>query len=257
MDYAPTSTRERAAFERTGGDWRFAWAYAYGIYVRISSNRCYAPFRTSLMTHVPPKHHADAFHCPNCGVYANQLWGDCEWARYQTRSLEGTDLTASKCAHCQKFAYWYRERLTIPDVRLAEPASTDLPSECRADYEEAANIANVSPRGAAALLRLCIQKLLVHLGQTGKNINGDIAQLVKDGLPPLVQRSLDICRVVGNNAVHPGELDLQDTPDVAFSLFKLINVIAYDRITRPKEIEALYNALPDGARDAITNRDGA
>lgn len=210
------------------------------------------------MTHVPAKHSADAFHCPNCGVYANQIWGKCDWVPYGfNRSYESTDVTAARCAHCDDFSYWYQQKLIVPSVKVCEPPSPDLPLACREEYDEAAEIVNTSARGAAALLRLCIQKLLVELGKSGKNINDDIAQLVQDGLPKLVQQSLDICRVVGNNAVHPGEIDLRDTPEVALSLFKLVNVIVHDRITRPKEIESLYNALPDGARDAIARRDSA
>ena len=37
--------------------------------------------------------------------------------------------------------------------------------------------------------------------------------------------------------------------------FDLVNLIAYDRITRPKEIESLYQTLPQEKRDAIEERD--
>src|SRR4030095_1883409 len=123
------------------------------------------------------------------------------------------------------------------------------------DYFEASSISTKSPRGAAALLRLAIQKLCIHLGQTGKNINDDIANLVKAGLPAQIQKALDIVRVIGNNAVHPGVIDLNDKPDTVHTLFTLINQIVQDRITQPKEIDSLYNTLPEEARKAIEKRD--
>lgn len=145
----------------------------------------------------------------------------------------------------------------IPNASQAEPMHHDLPEDCQSDYEEARDIVGRSPRGAVALLRLCLEKLLKHLGQEGKSINDAIKALVADGLSPLVQQALDICRVVGNNAVHPGELDIKDTPEIAHQLFMMINYIVEDRITRPKEVQALFDQLPQGAVAAIAKRDGA
>jgi hypothetical protein len=93
------------------------------------------------------------------------------------------------------------------------------------------------------------------LGEAGKNINDDIGALVSKGLPIEIQQALDFCRVVGNNAVHPGEIDLNDTPEVAHSLFSMINFIVEDRISRPKRVADLYSKLPEGARTAIAKRD--
>ena len=52
-----------------------------------------------------------------------------------------------------------------------------------------------------------LQKLCKVLGQSGNNINEDIKALVESGLDPRVQKALDAVRVVGNNAVHPGQMD--------------------------------------------------
>lgn len=144
----------------------------------------------------------------------------------------------------------------VPNASPVELKHHDLPEDCHADYEEARDIVSRSPRGAVALLRLCLQKLMPYLGEEGKNINDDIKSLVAKGLPPMVQQALDVCRVVGNNAVHPGELDIHDTPEIAHQLFRMINFIVADRIARPKEIQALYAQLPQGAIAAIAKRDG-
>jgi hypothetical protein len=60
--------------------------------------------------------------------------------------------------------------------------------------------------------------------------------------------------VVGNNQVHPGTLDVRDDPTIATRLFELINVIVEDRISRPKQIEELYQKLPETSRKAIEGR---
>ena len=147
--------------------------------------------------------------------------------------------------------------MIFPDTSLAPPPNPDLPAEITADFEEARCIVQRSPRGAAALFRLCIQKLCVHLGETGKNINADIASLVKKGLNPKIQKSLDIVRVVGNESVHPGTIDLRDQPQTAVQLATLINVIADAMITQPKLVDQLYDGLPEAKRDEIKKRDGA
>jgi len=131
----------------------------------------------------------------------------------------------------------------------------DLPENCIADYDEARDIVARSPKAAAALMRLCIQKLVANLGEKGNNINDDIGALVKKGLPVQVQQALDYCRVIGNNAVHPGELIIDDNLNIAHSLFEMVNFIVEDRITKPKKIAELYNILPEGALKAVEKRD--
>jgi hypothetical protein len=145
--------------------------------------------------------------------------------------------------------------MIYPEDSGVRPPNPDLGDDIKKDYLEAKSIVNKSPRGATALLRLCIQKLCEQLGESGKNINNDIANLVKKGLPQKIQQALDIVRVIGNNAVHPGQIDLKDDPDTAMKLFELINLVADVMISQPKEIERLYGTLPLGQKDAIQQRD--
>ncbi len=121
----------------------------------------------------------------------------------------------------------------------------------------ARSICGPSPRGAAALLRLVIQKLCKHLGQNGVDLNADIANLVNQGLSPKIQKALDVVRVIGNEAVHPGQIDLNDNPEMASKLFVLVNLIVDAMITQPKQINDLYRSLPESKRKAIDARDSA
>jgi hypothetical protein len=205
--------------------------------------------------YVAPSRDAKQFHCPHCGVYASQLWYGL-MINYPS-TWGNTGFSCSSCVHCSRLAFWHLAQIIVPSDAPVEPPHPDLPEDLKPDFEEARSIVGRSPRSAAALLRLLIQKLMPHLGQSGTNINADIKSLVAAGLPATAQKALDYCRVVGNNAVHPGEIDLTDTPEVANQLFAMVNFIVDDRITRPKEIADLYQTLPQAARDAIDKRDAS
>ena len=132
----------------------------------------------------------------------------------------------------------------------------DMPADVKSDFEEARSILMFSPRGAAALLRLSIQKLCKNLGESGDNINNDIANLVQKGLPEKLQKALDSVRVIGNNAVHPGIIDLKDDIELAHKLFGFVNIICDVMITQPKLIDEVYDLrIPDNMKKAISKRD--
>lgn len=202
----------------------------------------------------PPQFNSQSFHCPFCGVYAKQNWGAAyEGSGMGVRQLD--NLVFANCTHCDGRSIWLDEQMIVPSVGGVDIPNKDLPQEIVSDYLEARDILNKSPRGAAALLRLAIQKLCKELGEKGKNINDDIAELVKKGLPLKIQQALDYVRVVGNNAVHPGQIDLTDNRDTALNLFSLINIIADVMISQPKHVDTLYNSLPTEQLKAIEKRD--
>ncbi len=161
----------------------------------------------------------------------------------------------SKCYACNRVSVWIHNRLVHPASYDAPASNAETPGDVLLDYNEAAAIAGMSPRGAAALLRLAIQKLMPHLGEKGDNLNADIAALVAKGMDPRIQQSLDIVRVIGNNAVHPGQVDLNDDPKVVGTLFNLVNLIVDSMIAQPKHIEATFKNLPKNALDQIAKRD--
>ena len=96
--------------------------------------------------------------------------------------------------------------------------------------------------------------LLEYRGKTG-NLNTNIKNLVKEGIGQQIQQALDIVRVTGNHAVHPGEIIFDDATDVQ-ALFNLINMVAVILITQPKQIQEIYDNLPEKDKKEIAKRDG-
>ncbi|MCY4023116.1 MAG: DUF4145 domain-containing protein [Anaerolineaceae bacterium] len=219
--------------------------------------------------YIPPEHGQEAFSCPHCDAYSAQEW------RVSLRTENGGGVQISICQLCRTFAVWvglvaerkfsenpahtYKAvdwRLLYPSASLAPLPSEDMPKEIVEDYLEARAIVRVSPRGAAALLRLCIQKLMPHLGKKGKYLNDDIGELVQEKvLSPKIAKALDSVRVIGNESVHAGILDLRDEPEIANLLFDLVNIIVDLTLTSEKKIDLVHSKLPENKLDAITKRD--
>lgn len=132
-----------------------------------------------------------------------------------------------------------------------------MPADVQALYEEAASIADLSPRSAAALLRTGLEVLTGnHLGQSNVMLNDAIANLVANGrLDPELQQAMDFLRLTGNGAVHPRELQLEDSSQSVLALFELLNLAVERLVARPQRINRLYEQLPQEKRDAIDRRD--
>jgi endogenous inhibitor of DNA gyrase (YacG/DUF329 family) len=206
--------------------------------------------------YTPPANGLTAFNCPLCGAFAKQSW----FPAAEYRSGQGIlikNYQVVHCGHCLKYTVWVKDKMVYPFSGTAPLPNPDMPDDVKQDYEEARDILSISPRGAAALLRLSIQKLCKHLGQPGENINSDIAALVKEGLSTKLQQALDSVRVIGNNAVHPGQIDLKDDIETANKLFVFVNIICDNQISQPKQIGEFYDTkVPENLRQAIEKRDG-
>ncbi len=219
----------------------------------------------------PPSTGKSAFHCPFCGTYAQQYWSPLfadlialapmpPNAPIAPKYEQLTGYTCSLCVHCGHSGLWVGLKMVYPPASTAPLPLPDMPDEVAADFKEARDVLARSPRSAAALLRLALQRLMKHLNLPGDKLDDDIDALVKQGLRPQVQQALDIVRVTGNNAVHPGELDIRDNFEAATTLFKFVNIVVEQMITQPREIQGLYDGLPEGSRQkdhgkAIEKRD--
>jgi hypothetical protein len=173
----------------------------------------------------------------------------------QYLNYQAHNIYLGRCYNCDKFSVWVHNRLLFPIQKSSVAPNQDLPDEIIKDFDEAREIVDASPRGAAALLRLCIQKLCIHLKEEGINLDEDIGNLVIKGLNPLLQYSLDIVRVIGDEAVPPGELDPRDDVDTAMRLFEIVNAIADGMISHPKNVKTMYDKLSESKQEEIKNRD--
>ena len=132
-----------------------------------------------------------------------------------------------------------------------------MPDDISDIFSEARQVVDDSPRAAAALLRLTLQKLLEdHLDTPGDGIYNDIGHLVDEQeIQPRVQKMLDGVRITGNNSVHPGRMDMDDNRETALALFKLLNYTVDETIGRDKEVEEFWEMLPEEDKEGVENRD--
>ncbi len=242
-----------------------------------------------------PTYKKDKFQCPHCQTIAQQRWFNLDYAHlivyrlikhffldyrsgiqaYQQEAIAGflksledelsqdmqnyipENFAVATCSSCNEVSLWISRKMVYPRKPALPSPNVDMGDEIKKLYQEAATIYLDSPKGAAALLRLALQNLLKQIGKDGKDINSDIKDLVSEGLSVKIQQALDIVRVVGNNAVHPGQINLDDNRDIALNLFRILNFIADELITKPKELEALYKeTVPEETQEHIRQRDG-
>ena len=240
-----------------------------------------------------PEINKQSFTCPHCGVVAQQIWTDMRsvsekiavilehlyfeyrshvdsydqgrvqaFRDYMLRELPkiapkifvSRSFSFTNCQHCYKATVWLGESMIYPRLVSFSDPNEDMDEEIKELYLEAAKIFQDSPRASAALLRLCVEKLCGQLGEK-EGLNVCIGNLVKRGLNIQIQQALDYCRVIGNNAVHSGKIVLEEDPDKVSILFDLVNDIAQEMITKPKEMEEKYSSLPEENRHQIEKRD--
>lgn len=241
-----------------------------------------------------PNYKSNKFMCPHCRVVSQQHWFDANSAsaaanstiehlfyesrhrmdsyaqtaiaqfiealkaandRHMTKFVPPT-FSVATCTSCAEITLWIHREMVYPKTTPSAPPNEDMESAIKSLYNEAGSIVMDSPRGAAALLRLALQHLMVQLGEPGRNINDDIRSLVTKGLDPKIQKALDLLRVVGNNAVHPGRIDLDDGSSIALKLFDILNIIADDMITKPKNVATFYaSVVPTETQESINKRD--
>lgn len=223
-----------------------------------------------------PKYGGSAFICPHCSSYAQQEWhfvttmsrpilngnSTVDYVEYYGLADSWVPSTESKiafsdCKVCSESAVWVKGELIHPNKRVIEKSHELMPKEVKEIYDEAAAVYDISPRSSAALLRLGLEILLPYLGAEKAKINTMIQQLVEERKAiGRVQKAMDALRVIGNDAVHPGVIDLEgrDDKEVSLALFKITNYIVAETLGSDDMIEDLYSLLPGRVKEGIENR---
>lgn len=158
------------------------------------------------------------FKCPHCQIFAQQEWSNPSRYKKVTKriynyhyldyrkNIDGykqgyiekflkfmeeklplsldelfpEEISIAKCQSCNDFSIWVNKVMIYPKQLSIEKANDDMNEDIQDLYNEASLIFLDSPKGATALLRLALQKLLEQLGKTG-NINKSIKELVEEG----------------------------------------------------------------------------
>lgn len=168
----------------------------------------------------------------------------------------------STCSKCDATTYWLKSmdgdelQLYPQNFSNYPQPHEDMPKHISKTFKEAGSVMNLSLGSSAALARLTLENLLIHLGYEGRSLNDRIGKVKKDGeISKKTEKALDIIRVYGNSGAHSGIIDLEEEPWVPATLLKLINLVVDDLIAAPKEIDNMFDAIPAGIKAHIEKRD--
>lgn len=215
----------------------------------------------------------DACVCPRCDVFAQHSWHPVEYDPTWKATGNSANLLIQKpanprapipvqgaffqlCSHCRQLSLWSQEELIRPLPNPPGPPPLDeAPRAVRDLHLEARAICQASPRGAAALLRLALDKLLVELGYSSGGL-ADRLKEARDGgtLSPQIYDAALAVKLLGDNGVHPGEIDLHELPTSAASMMEFLNLVVEETIIRERRIAAVLKQGSDAKAAASRAR---
>lgn len=187
-------------------------------------------------------------HCKELNVLIDYFQQSIENGELHNFSL----VKVCVCAQCHNISIWHAgtEKMVYPKSLFAPPPNEDLPEKVKKYFLEASNILQDSPRGACALLRLACQELIMEIyGEKEQNMKKSIEKiLIENKIDQKIVKAMDALRLIGNNAVHPGQIDIEDNKSIAIALFDMLNYIGNRFFTEEKEINSLYALLPENGK---------
>ena len=139
------------------------------------------------------------------------------------------NLHISNCHSCNGFSLWVGGLLVFP-TRIDK-----TPELVEEDLEEAAAILNKFPRGAAALMRVCIQKLVPLLEDNGKEFNQRVSSLVRKGLEMEMQQAEEVLQVLRGDSAQLNSLESQADRETALRLLDSLKAVLERRMPKTQD----------------------
>jgi hypothetical protein len=170
------------------------------------------------------------------------------------RSRDVQNVSISYCFNCNEMCLWVYDQLIWPRREGFPEPKLHAPPNVRRESEEASQTLEASPRGAAALLRIAIEKLCKELGVSGENLKDDMAFFVREDVDARVQRVLDAAQIIESNAMRPGQIGLGEDRATAETLSGLVNLICEKMIMEPRHLQEVYTKVREDARTAMEQR---
>lgn len=237
-----------------------------------------------MKNYIAPNPSIKSFTCPHCGSYSLHenlpiINNRPDRNVYLRNDSDGKGLYGEneifvfrRCCACNKtsilkikgllafgneFKSFREFELIYPKIFNVIEPNPDMPEDVKNFFNEARSVSDNSTRAATALLRIATEKLVKDLlGLKGSEyantkMHDAIERLYKGkNLNLSIYKALMSLKLFGNEASHPNE-DLSrleeyfsNDKDLMNKLFNLLNLIVDDLISKPKQIEELFNSAP-------------
>ena len=177
------------------------------------------PARTAIRCVAMAKSNVESLKCHHCLDSIAIVW---EMYEFSFPAMKPADspwgYRATTCPGCKKaiieIGEFYASNGAFKLRALAWPRTTaraqlaaSVPAEFCADYKEACEVIDLSPKAAAALARRGLQHLLhEHLKIKARDLSAEIDDLLAQKvLPQDLAEDVDGVRLIGNFAAHPNK----------------------------------------------------
>lgn len=175
---------------------------------------------------------------------------DAEYAkRYSIYTLRCTN------THCHQYTVIAinnesRQQVDIAPQHVFLRFPDYIPVPIRADYEEASQILDLSPKAAATLLRRCLQGMIRDFWGITKGRLFDEVTDLKSHIPAKQWKAIDGLRQLGNIGAHMEKdvnLIIDIEKDEAQQLLRLVEMLMGQWYINRHNQEALYDEISQAA----------